>query len=312
SSQGKRLHVRLLAVLFLMIAIKLGDAMISDLFDIDQYVQFFYLRPSIFAYLAISPVFYFYIKSLLFAQFKLKWYHLIQVLPLSVLFLVKDVFLHQFCNAKCILIIQSLYSVYFVVAIFLILKSYHRLHKNIRWWFTALTIVVAVVLSAEFVADRGLLPEIAAIYSFVFYVALFYFMGRFNTINSYIEKLKLREEVDYYQHLVRVMNSYFLREKPYLRADLKQQDIARKLGYSLHDISAAVNSVVNMNFSEYVNRFRINNAKEILLNDKLITRTIEGVASDCGFNSKSTFYNAFRKQTGITPTQYRKKNLQLC
>ncbi len=96
-------------------------------------------------------------------------------------------------------------------------------------------------------------------------------------------------------------------EKLYLES-LRLQDFASRLGISTHHISQAVNELEGKNFPDYINEFRISEAKRLLLesDDKIID-----IAYRTGFNNKASFHNAFRKKTGMSPSEFREKNLLL-
>ena len=61
-----------------------------------------------------------------------------------------------------------------------------------------------------------------------------------------------------------------------------------------------------MNFFDFINSYRIEMAKELIINPLPHTRTILDIAMESAFNSKSAFYSAFKKQTGITPAEFKK------
>ena len=60
------------------------------------------------------------------------------------------------------------------------------------------------------------------------------------------------------------------------------------------------------NFTIFVNEYRINQAKELIVTDKHLK--LESIGYACGFNSKSTFYSAFKKITGMTPAQFKEQS----
>ncbi len=97
-------------------------------------------------------------------------------------------------------------------------------------------------------------------------------------------------------------------EKPYLNPDLTAIQLAEKLEISQNYLSQLLNEVVGKNFYEFINNYRIEEAKKIL-SDKENTRTILSIAYDVGFNSKTTFNTAFKKIVNMSPTEYRKSIL---
>lgn len=86
-------------------------------------------------------------------------------------------------------------------------------------------------------------------------------------------------------------------------ADLTIARLARRLGVAQRALSEAINTGAGINFHVFVNAARIEAARAALTAEP--DRSILDIAYDCGFNSKSTFNDAFRKLTGQTPSQYR-------
>ena len=83
------------------------------------------------------------------------------------------------------------------------------------------------------------------------------------------------------------------------RINLLSDDDANKY------LSQVINTEHNKNFREFINTLRIKEAEKLLKETSL---KIEAVAYETGFNTISTFNIAFKKETGITPSEYRKKN----
>lgn len=99
---------------------------------------------------------------------------------------------------------------------------------------------------------------------------------------------------------------YLTTSEAYLNPDLTLQDVAKETGTPLNKLSKAINIILHKNFFEVVNRMRVEKSKEILLDYKENSLTIDLVASKCGFNTHRTFYNAFKKCEGVTPSQWLK------
>jgi AraC-like DNA-binding protein len=98
--------------------------------------------------------------------------------------------------------------------------------------------------------------------------------------------------------------AYFNSEKPYLDAKLKLSDLAEKLEISTHHLSQAINEKAGKNFYDFINDYRIEEVKSRLHDPENNKFTILSVAYDCGFNSKSSFNSVFKKNTGLSPSQY--------
>jgi AraC-like DNA-binding protein len=95
-------------------------------------------------------------------------------------------------------------------------------------------------------------------------------------------------------------------EKPYLDPGLTLPALAAMIGVSRGDLSAAINAGTGRNFYDYVNGYRIAHAARLLT--ELKAMNVLDVAYESGFLSKSTFNDAFKRETGLTPTEYRKRS----
>lgn len=97
----------------------------------------------------------------------------------------------------------------------------------------------------------------------------------------------------------------------YKQNDLKLETLAEKLNTSKHFVSQVINEIHKVNFFEYVNLKRIEEAKQLLrLKSKKDLNIIE-IAYEVGFNNKGTFNAVFKKITGLTPTEFRRQSNQL-
>ena len=94
-------------------------------------------------------------------------------------------------------------------------------------------------------------------------------------------------------------------EKPYLDSQISLPELADKLGISVHYLSQTINEQLNQNFFDFINSYRIEEAKRRLASPECQKQSVLTIAMDAGFNSKSSFYNAFKKHMLMTPTQYR-------
>lgn len=83
--------------------------------------------------------------------------------------------------------------------------------------------------------------------------------------------------------------------------------LARHVGASVNDLSQALNEGRGVNFFDYVNGFRVDAVKQALADPALQDRPVLDLALEAGFNSKSAFNAAFKKQTGQTPSAFRAK-----
>lgn len=97
-------------------------------------------------------------------------------------------------------------------------------------------------------------------------------------------------------------------QRLYLDPSLSLQSFAQRTGVSPHHVSRAL-SASGSSFYEYVNRFRIAEACARLEDPASERITVDALAEAAGFSSRSSFYAAFRKAMGMTPTEYRRRTL---
>lgn len=102
------------------------------------------------------------------------------------------------------------------------------------------------------------------------------------------------------------MNTYMLEEKPFLDPDLSLQQLSVKLNIPHTILSEIMNNVVNQNFYDYVNNFRVEEFKRLASNKNNRHLKILSMAYDSGFKSKTTFNTTFKKFTGQTPSEFMK------
>lgn len=97
------------------------------------------------------------------------------------------------------------------------------------------------------------------------------------------------------------------KEKIYQEPELTIKNMADKIEIPYYQVSQAINDVLNKNFYDLVNGYRVEEAKRLLLHPDNRNYTILSVGFEAGFNSKTTFNTVFKKFTGLTPTEYRNK-----
>lgn len=96
-------------------------------------------------------------------------------------------------------------------------------------------------------------------------------------------------------------------EKPYLEPQLTLPELATQMQISLHLLSKVINDGYDKNFHDFINSYRIDEFKTLILQPKYRHQTILAVALDAGFNSKTAFNRAFKKLTNSTPREFLKQ-----
>lgn len=100
------------------------------------------------------------------------------------------------------------------------------------------------------------------------------------------------------------LDQYMISSECFINPELTITDLSQALEIHPKSISSALNNVRNKNFNTYVNEFRIKKTILLLESSERKNLSIEGIGNEVGFNSKSAFYTAFKKETNTTPTKY--------
>jgi AraC-like DNA-binding protein len=119
-------------------------------------------------------------------------------------------------------------------------------------------------------------------------------MHRIEGLLQGIDVKKLQENLD----------ELLMKEKLYCDEDLSLKRLADLLSIQQQELSVYLNHYLQMNFNSYLNKYRVDEAIILMKEDK--ERSLLSIAFAVGFNSKSVFYDAFTKQTGLSPARYRK------
>lgn len=98
-------------------------------------------------------------------------------------------------------------------------------------------------------------------------------------------------------------------KKPYLEVGLSLPMLSSMLNVSPHHLSQVINEKLGMSFFDFVNSYRVQEAKRALNGPESDRFSILGIAMDAGFNSKSAFYTAFKKHSGMTPSQFKQRSI---
>lgn len=94
-------------------------------------------------------------------------------------------------------------------------------------------------------------------------------------------------------------------DKLYLQTNLTAEQFAKHLGRSTRDISAVLNQQFEKNFFEFINGYRVDEAKRLLVDAEHKDTSITDILYRVGFNSKSAFQRFFKRVTGTSPSEYR-------
>jgi AraC-like DNA-binding protein len=117
--------------------------------------------------------------------------------------------------------------------------------------------------------------------------------------DAYLEEMKYS--------LIQIMEN----KKPFLDPELSLFKLASELDISSHILSYIINKGFNENFYQFINRYRIEEAKKMIQNPNMKHLSLMGIAFEVGFNSKTVFNTTFKKMTNQTPSEFKKANVAL-
>jgi AraC-like DNA-binding protein len=138
----------------------------------------------------------------------------------------------------------------------------------------------------------------------VIHFPIFAYSGNFEDLSDTTKEKYSKSSLSDSTELFELIAAIVEEEKLYLDYDLKMNKVAEKLDKSIHHISQAINQNGKMSFCDFINSFRIEDAKKKLMEPN--PATIFAISLDVGFNSKAAFYCAFKKNTQMTPTDFKK------
>lgn len=299
--------------LLLMLAIRVGK---SVFFYFNDDLAFIYIRIGLSACLLIGPALYFYIKSVVQSGKKIRFWAIHFIILVSVAIGVgygyPETFNPHFGNISWIEIIYSVWMLYIIGSGYLLRKTIKKVftkHEKITsldFWMLSVFIGNLTIWVAYRTINYTSYIVGALSFSFIFYVL--FLLLHFDRKNQVIfnDKVKYSDKKiapDEAQQLTEKLKLLMETDKLYNDANLKLSDVAKYLNILPHRLSQLLNDNLDKSFTSFINEYRITEAKRLILEkDKL---TLEAIGYACGFNSKSTFYSAFKKYTGTTPSQFK-------
>ena len=281
-----------------------------------------------------GPLIYLYTKSITEKDFSFKVSNSLHFIVFIIFFI--DALLK--INIPFIYLYVALYiqTTPYMIACFILIFNYRKTIKNyfssidklnLTWMFYvvgAFFVMWMVDLANFILTNLGVIGHSESVYlvflslmiNFIFAILIFYkalqhpeiFAGITETEKHpkyELSKLTDEEKSEYLQKL----RDYFKHQKPYLNPELKITEVAKELNVSVKYLSQVINESLGKNFYDFINSFRIEEAKKQLASKTDSKKTVLEVLYESGFNSKSAFNSAFKKHTGFTPTEFRKQPL---
>jgi AraC-like DNA-binding protein len=183
------------------------------------------------------------------------------------------------------------------------------------WLFFSLLILYGILLEAYRFIFSEKLPLINLwTFSSVFIYCLIYKgLYQFKLSNDQYEiKTILKNSTEKSASTVNNANPHFQKlieilenEKAYQNPNLSRDTVAQQLGISSGYLSQIIKNNTALSFSDFINSYRVNDVKEMIKNSTFNKYSLLSIGLECGFNSKTSFYTNFKKETGLTPKEFR-------
>ncbi|MEY1638918.1 helix-turn-helix domain-containing protein [Tenuifilum osseticum] len=314
---GNRTSNRILAFLILLLSLKIGKSVLIYVYNIPIDIVVI----GILAFYCIGPCVYVFIQSYKpdFTARKLAFSLLHFVFPVvNVAFILRYFFRTQsILWDYSFIFLLVFYLIYWVLSF----RIYNYLVKSTSLKNNDIDkLVIKSVLIGTFVVWLSyLLYSIFSenlhnllgptVYSLVLYFSIFFiyryslFYRQSKKIEKYSDQSLSVEERDMY--LKKILEK-FENEKLYLSPDLTLTQLSSVLSIRYQTLSRIINEHYKMNFSEFLNSYRINHCCNLMRLDKYSDEKIAALAFESGFNSISAFNAAFKKFTKHSPSEYRK------
>jgi len=340
--KGNRLSNKFLAIFLLVVTLVL----IANLVTISNLYKFYphLIGISFLLWYLLPGAFYFYVKTGVELNYKIKWYDFLHLVPFvymifdvySFYFLASEVKLNwyeSYLNSPKSFQLTSLfiivYSFSYLAASYHILINFEKNYKKdyadttlehlegmkrLLFAYTIYKVLDLVGMVATLIAIQSVteIMQFISISLSIFVVVIVYTFIKEPEKLFQIEirkqkyKTSALSDVDLEQYS-RQLGELLENSKLYLDGEIKLSTLAEKLKISSHTLSQVINQYHKTNFYDYMNKFRVEEVKTRLQNNDHKDLTILAIAYESGFNSKSSFNNIFKKYVGKTPTQFLKE-----
>ncbi len=314
NSRKPQIQNRFLAGLFLVLSIRITKSIIFYFYKDTIFIEL-YLQIGLSACFLIGPFLYFYIFYFFKKGPSPFWW--LQLILYIILITIISLLLPYMQNIEMwrnfiLPIIHLQWFIYLLLTGRLIWQYRRNLNKSTEVFFNEKTWVISIFVGVSIIWLLYIITPLSSYilgaisFSFLIYILLFLLLLRAENFFSIgLHPIKYggveisTSEVDkIYEQVNQAL------EQNYQNEDLKLDDIAKLTEIRKHEISQVLNEHYNINFSSHLRRFRIQKVKKLIHTNHVYT--LEAIGKECGFKAKSSFYTAFKKETNMTPLQYKK------
>lgn len=202
--------------------------------------------------------------------------------------------------------------------------SSDRVKFSVNWLYYTLRIILVCIVIWAYLTYDNLFVHPGETNFYILWIAvatMIYWLGHVGIYKFGIleERKKIRQYLKQSQAelpkkqfsntRISEFEDILINQKLFLDSTLSLEALASKMGISTGHLSRTIKQELDTNFVDYVNSLRVEEAKSYLLNPDFADYTITAIGLEAGFNSKSTFYDVFKKHTGNTPAFFKRAHL---
>jgi len=262
------------------------------------------------AHSCVGPFLYLYLKKFIDVDFVFEKKYFLHFIPAGLILLLSSVLTdYIWVDRKLYVVLLYQLGLYFPFCFRLIMQNGKSLNLFEKKWLWFLTIGLGSVWLAYVANSLGLVPYISAavVFTLASYVLLYLVVDNPNLFAPKTPAIKKEHgysnELD--QRLMLKLVACLEKDKPYLNPGLTMPQCAKLIQLTPHRFSQLINQNTRQNFLEFINNFRVEEAKNKLRDPHKNNLTIASIAYEVGIHSLSTFNAAFKKRLKMTPSEYR-------
>ncbi|NOX89083.1 MAG: helix-turn-helix transcriptional regulator [Calditrichaeota bacterium] len=312
TKKGIKIRNRLFAFLILSLTVRISKSILFFVFGNSVYDLI--LVVGLAGFLLAGPLMWLFTKSVADKNYRFKKIELLHFIPAALFIIIFNIFSYAELAFPLRNFVYNSILLQYIIYIIIALKRIQRFKAEFAYIEKQMNYITLVLLLIWFAymlnAATGYFHYLnaALIYSGIVYFSLILIINKGEIINfkpvkkyektglSKQENLRLKTELD------RLMN----REQMFKDSMISLAVLAKQLRVSTNILSQVINVNYNKSFFEFLSHHRINLAKS-LLSDPARKDNISEIAFEVGYNSLSAFNTAFKKATGCTPSQYKKR-----
>ncbi|HKZ37355.1 MAG TPA: AraC family transcriptional regulator [Chryseolinea sp.] len=300
SLKDKRANI-FLALMLLALIIRVGKSIFNNYMPLEPWIR----NLGISGILMTGPFLWFYGKAL-FEKKNFSNRNYLHLIPFVLFVLLCWIIPNKADFAS--LFIYSLVLLHLAVYLIVCWAYIIRVLKDARLlpWYRNIVSGVTLIWFLYVGIFIGFIPLYilgAVIFSFLIYIFSYLLLKRHVFALEKYSNSTISQDTS--KRLLQQVKELFETKELYLDSTISLKVVAENLSTSPRELSQVINENAQMNFSEFVNHYRIAKAKSLLADPNYLQEKIETIAYDCGFGNVTSFNLAFKAETKVTPSQYR-------